>query len=432
MENAESKKQLLNEGDSTSATASESNAEVTALAAHPADEELEGSPPHTESPPNTASPVAKKGGGKGALIVAIIALLVAVGAAAWSYWSQMQLTNAVQQDGQQLAEDTNLLTQKIVGFNGEIARFNGRIEDANQATINTTRELISLKGRQDSLQNSFESLRDELGRSETGWKVAEVEYLLRIANHRVQLQRDVATAIAALKAADARIRDLAEPALWEVREMVIDEMSALRSVSQPDYAGMAAQLNALANRAIKLSVGGAKYTPPAPDQVSEPPPAMDVTEWKKELQAAFEKVKDTLQESVKVHVHERPLAPMMAPDQQYLLRENLRLKLEGARLALLRQDQALFQASLDTAAQWLEAYFEADNNEFKAVKDGITQLRSVALTTQLPDISGSLRLLRKQVERKALLGAPQAKPDNPADINTDTATDEASAGELEQ
>jgi uroporphyrin-3 C-methyltransferase len=85
----------------------------------------------------------------------------------------------------------------------------------------------------------------------------------------------------------------------------------------------------------------------------------------------------------------------LSPDAEYFLRTNLELKLEVARLALLRGEQAVFRQSLDDATTWLGEYFESGNTQVKSAIDTIAELRDGVKVSAPPDISESLRLLRQ-------------------------------------
>ena len=87
--------------------------------------------------------------------------------------------------------------------------------------------------------------------------------------------------------------------------------------------------------------------------------------------------------------------PLISPDAEYFLRTNLALQMQTARLALLRGEQPVYEASLNDAARWLEIYFDADSSQVDAALTTIGELQGGMFETDKPDISGSLRLLRQ-------------------------------------
>jgi uroporphyrin-3 C-methyltransferase len=102
--------------------------------------------------------------------------------------------------------------------------------------------------------------------------------------------------------------------------------------------------------------------------------------------------------------HAQAVQPMLPPDSEYFLRENLRLQLVAARLALLRGDRGQYRAALHTALAWLGDYFDASDAGVGRLKERLEQLAAVDIDPPLPDVSGSLRVLRQQIQ----LGERQA------------------------
>jgi uroporphyrin-3 C-methyltransferase len=111
---------------------------------------------------------------------------------------------------------------------------------------------------------------------------------------------------------------------------------------------------------------------------------------------------------------------MLPPEREYFLRENLRLQLGAARLALLRDDAVQYRATLTTAQDWLEVYFAADSEKVRDLVTRLGELAAVDISPQLPDISASIRLLRQQLklaEQQAVLpvvpatAVPEQMPD---------------------
>ncbi|MDA1076826.1 MAG: uroporphyrinogen-III C-methyltransferase [Proteobacteria bacterium] len=216
--------------------------------------------------------------------------------------------------------------------------------------------------------------------SEREWKLAEVEYLLRIANHRVLMERDAPTARDLLGAADGILNELDDFSLHQVRARLADEIVALSLVPDGDIQGIYLQLEA-----IKGMLRALKEKRPAYLSETVAPQAADQP-WQevliRELKSLFQL--NRLSDGVK---------PLLTPDESTYLELNLRLKLEQAQLAALKGDQIVFNESIEGAVDMMLDYFDQHD---ESVLTAVTQLQEVGtfeVAAPLPDIAGSLRAL---------------------------------------
>ncbi|MFQ5644781.1 MAG: uroporphyrinogen-III C-methyltransferase [Thiogranum sp.] len=327
------------------------------------------------------------------LILSLLALGLSIGlaVAAWFSWHELQ-----QLAGAQSGTETRLESR--------LEPLRSSLDGVQEALRNERqqmeRKLEELSGEQQRTGEQVSVLAALTGRSEQGWSLAEVEYLLRIANQRLQLQRDVKTAQQALRAADARLQELADPQFLKVREQLARELEALQAVALVDVDGISARLGALMELVDELTVEGSKYRPAVRTEADRSADAAAIQDWR-ELPALLWSVVSDL---FRIREHDKPVSPMLPPEREYFLRENLRLQLSAARLALLRDDSVQYQATLATASSWLNDYFSASDARVKELLVQLEQLAAIDVAPQLPDVSASLRLLRQQLK----LGAQQA------------------------
>jgi uroporphyrin-3 C-methyltransferase len=251
-----------------------------------------------------------------------------------------------------------------------------------------------LDEEQQSISNRLSLLASVMGRTERGWTLAEVEYLLRIASQRLQLQRDTASAERALEAADGRLREFADPHYLSVREQIARDLEAVRAVPAADVDGLAAALTSSQAGIDELPVAGTQYQPPATGADSAHGHGVTASS----IGELGELVRSSLSGLFRLREHEQALKPMLPPDNEYFLRENLRLQLVAARVALLRADRAQYQAALATAIDWLNSYFDVSHAAVGQLAVQLEKIAAVDISPQLPDVSGSLRLLRQQME----------------------------------
>ena len=351
-------------------------------------------PPPTQSPfadspaadaDVAAAPAAPAGPGRWGLILAVVglALTVALAGAGFLAWQHLQ--------GQQQAAGQRLQAQLDRSLQ-DLHRDAGRLE------ANLGERLTALDRRQRDLAEQQTDLAEGLDRARVfsvrgtaGWALAEVAYLLRIANHRLRLQHDPKIARIALRAADARLRDLADPALTPVRRELAQEIAALENLPDPDLEGLALRLDGLAAQIADLPQRHAMLDGDAPAAEPHRPAAVSDTTWEQALDMAWTDLKDL----VRVRRHDQPVQALLTPKERFFLYQNLRLRLNAARLHLLDRNAAALRADLDQARALLARYFDPQHT---GVQNALAELKRIAvapIAPPLPDISGSLAVLRR-------------------------------------
>jgi len=341
-----------------------------------------------------------------ALPLAVLALLASVGVGVGGYF----IWHEVQRLGDAQREVLDRVDGRTQAFEQRLATFTTRLDDDLAATERARRALEDeqrkLTAAQEGLEESLGVLRAQLGRSQSGWTLAEVRYLLQVANQRLQLQRDVVTAVAALGSADQRLQELADPGLNPVREQLAREMAALNGVAQPDISGIALALDSLAARITALPLKDTQPHRAVGTETDDGDAAPAAGDWRRLPALVWAELKRL----VVVRRNAEPVAAMLAPEQQYFLHQNLRLQLESARLAALQAAPEPYQASLRTARAWLDEYFVGADPQVAAVQSRLAQLADVDVRPALPDISASLRLLRQQMRLAELAGGRAPGP----------------------
>ena len=289
------------------------------------------------------------------------------------------------------------------------------------------REMQALNEHNESVYPRLRNLEDAIsslqgvsaGVRET-WILAEAEYYMQIANAQLQLAGKPHIAALALEFADERIRQMANPALADVRRALTQELQALRSMETADIEGMTLALANLAERTASLPL---KQDVDVPDEETG---AIDpeLTGFSR----AVASVKSAFSDIVSVRRSDEPLTPLLAPEAAYFLRANLALTLQAARLALLQGEQQVFEQSLDDAAKWLDAYYDVGSGAVASALETIEQLRGEGVDVTPPDISESLRLLRQY----RTLQGPRPPPGDDLDDANSGAGNEAGTDEPAQ
>lgn len=315
-------------------------------------------------------------------LLALILIAALAGGGAWLYTRISGIYHA-QRDGlQQMTRDINAL--EVQGD-----RLESRQTDMAGAAQRNANELAQLGSRIDAHDQIVGQLKEELAGGRAHFELAAIEQLLLLANDRLQLARDVPSAIVAINEADARLAALKEPRLFPVRQALAKEKAALQAVNLPDYGGAALTLSSLIERAPRLPLMA--RVPSRYSAVAEPIVMPDDARWYQRVGAS---VHEALASIFTVHRDKGPSPRLLPAEQEALIVQVLALKLEGARVALLRGDTTSFRDLCESASNWLDTYFQDDDPGVATAHAELERLQPLELSPPLPDISRSLGLLR--------------------------------------
>ncbi|MES9936714.1 MAG: uroporphyrinogen-III C-methyltransferase [Sedimenticola sp.] len=346
----------------------------------------------------------KRAPGKGPLSLALVLALVGiVGVLAllgfgYNYWSSLQgslqeMNRAIAQaeDARSALQQRLEVTRKAYQEQAEAIALQKETLASQDEKLASERARLEQQSRE--MSDSLASVYDRVGRESTAWMASEAEYLMRVANHRLRLERDVETAIKALQAADGRLRESGDPGWSDVRQTLAGEIASLQSVARVDRTGLSSRLAAMVGQINKLKIIGTEPAPRQESAADEPEEGGDRT-LKTMLQDGWEGFKSVMV----IRHHGKPVSAMLPPEQQFFVYQNLRLQLEAARMSMLRGDRILYIASLETAEQWLGDLFDTESQVARAMLGEIEQLKGIDISPALPDISASLMGLRARLK----------------------------------
>lgn len=239
-------------------------------------------------------------------------------------------------------------------------------------------------------QLALEALYQELARGRDEATVAEIEQLVYFASQQLQLSGNVKAALIALQAAEGRLSRLDKPQFHALRKVIAKDIERLRASPAVDATGISLRLDELIERidTLPLLPGHAApaQTPPRPAQARKDEPAW----WKRFV----EEVWQDFTELLRIQDTGRAELPLLPPEQAYYARENLKLRLLAARLALLAHDEASYRRDLKVAQEWMRRYFDTTDRDVKAALGLLAQLAASPVRVDVPDISASLDAVR--------------------------------------
>lgn len=335
-------------------------------------------------------------------LIAVIALIAVIGLGLWS-WHLWQQQQALQQSLNYLDSTTQRLDRDYSQSGGQLRE---RIQSL-QGDVTDQAKLISDMRRQ--IDHNARTLLEAGNRTRTDWLLAEAEYLLRIANQRLQVEKDYRGALSALKAADDVLEKTDDPGSYPVRKQVAQEILSLKSVAGVDKTGLYLQLEAAIDSIGKLSDSAlamdasADYT----QTMSQEP---EKTEERGALAKGWAQIKGTLSEAIAIRRLDEPVKPLLSPDQSAYVRLNMRLMLEEAQLAVLRGNQTLYNQALKKATDWLNTWYDGSHSKVVGLRDTLGELSGRDINPELPDISQSLTLLKARLEGRLNATSGETKP----------------------
>lgn len=238
-----------------------------------------------------------------------------------------------------------------------------------------------------SHQVALEELYQEMSRNRDEWVLAEIEQILLIASQQLQLAGNVKAALVALQTADSRLQRMDKPQFFSLRKAINKDIEQLQSLPLLDMAGLNLRLDYLVAEADRLPlipgrIGGEEK--PAPR--TSPPGAF----WQRLGNEAWQDFKQL----VRIQNLQKAELPLLPPEQAYFLRENLKLRLLMARIALLQHNEASYRSDIKAAEEWLQRYFDSRDAAVRNAMVSLQQLGQSRLAIELPDISASLNAAR--------------------------------------
>jgi len=341
-------------------------------------------------------------------VLCVFVLLVLIGAVAYGLWAFWQVQDArivsAQQQQSSLSatvdKNANQLQQQLSEQKKQLSLF---IQQSNKE-----RQLL-----QQRLDAQLAKINTLSGVSRDGWMLEEARHLLRLANQRQLTGSNVSGIVGLLEAADNLLREIDLPDLFPIREQIQNDLIALKIAPSVDREGVYLQLNSLISQVQSL--------PPAPltlslkeksaSRESESREAAEITksnasllDGTKEEKTLWEKITSSvtsafgsLDNYVRITNHNSKIEPILSDSKHVISKENLRLMLEQAQTALLREESIVYQASIEKATVWLDKYY-GHYPEKNAMISLLDELKAKIILIQLPNVSSSLYTLSQYID----------------------------------
>ena len=322
------------------------------------------------------------------LLLGLPALFVVI-VVSWFGWQQWQI----------------MLTdlERIEYLNVEL---DAHLKQANsQSIITSNRELEHLENRKElsqqvinlQLQVNAQGARiAELGSTtRTDWYLSEAAYLARLASQRLQTERGTKNPLALLQKVDSILVEIDEGGMLAVRAAIAVDITALRLAGEIDIEGIVLELNALAVQIDELPMIQLSVNSSASNQDSDDNGLANLVvdeSLSQRWSALIDEFTQSLGQLVQVKQRLQPIERVLSASEESVVRNNVRLLLQQAANAALREQQSIYDLSLKRAQQWLTQYFQM-NSSVEVVKDRLIKLSVEQVVQELPFIDGSVNAL---------------------------------------
>ncbi len=342
-----------------------------------------------EAQPDRKDEEKRKGPGRLLIFVVLLIALIGVGLSGYLLYLQ-EFQNPLSQINEQLLKMDEEITQQKASLSKQIADTELRLDTwkkQDEENISALRKELAV---------ALNEEKNQAAPTDREWVLAEAEYLLRIANHRLLLERDSRGTLQLLRAADASLEELDDFSLHPVRAQLADEIMLMQRIGGVDTQGIFLQLEALKDDIHELPLRLPEFV----NRSSEPPISSEQSDIWQQLWSRLQKAIEFR------HYEKQGVRPLLSPDEAGYLELNMRLMFERAQLALLRHDDVLYHNSLDDILGWLEMYMNMADPVASQMETVVRQMEEVNIAQSLPDISGSLNTLMK-LRRHAQVPAPE-------------------------
>lgn len=250
-----------------------------------------------------------------------------------------------------------------------------------------------------SQQVALETLYQELSRNRDDWAFADIEQSVLLASQQLQIAANVRAALIGLENAEARLQRMDQPRYAALRRALARDIERLKGLPLVDIYGSSARLDDVIAAVDRLPL--AMDARARPDKAAPAVPAADAPAWERVLGEMWQE----LRQLVRIQRTGVQDAALLAPDQAFFVRENLKLRLVGARVALLSRDTKSYQVDLRAALDVMEKHFEKGDPAVTAMTATLRKLQVAQVQVDIPDLAETLEALRK-------LRLPRAKPSN--------------------
>lgn len=395
---------------------------------------------------NNAAPKRSGSGASVAIVLLFLLVLPLTGATAWLGYQQWLLQDRVSQAVIDVQAGNARLQQDMAGMRADLEAERSRLlaeQESLQADL--TQQAALLRAGNSAVQDALTEVNEQeqidrqrlehlqqrvdrdlgdvaslvaalqrqvgvLQQRDTRWLNAEANYLMRLAQHKLQLEVDLESTVVLLRSIDSLLAKQEGVLVAAARQNLADDLRALQDVRLPDRAALSRRLTALGDDLEQMTLAGSRqdgYQERVQQQWQETPETMRDGSW---LNAGMALLRSIF---VWREWDETP-TEMLPPQQENILKQQLQLRLEQAQLAMLQGDELFYRRALAQATGNLRRYFESDNDRSRQLLAELESLQTEELQVALPDLSATAELIEQLAGSSAMPTAQSPAPTSAA------------------
>ena len=352
----------------------------------------------------------KNGGNKTSLTLSVVAIAIALAAGAGMY-------GLMKKQGVSQQATSEELVSQIAALQKDQASQKSALEGVIKQQAE---QLTAAQKQQEALTKQLDEMQQKVatisGSDAKTWLLAQADFLVKLAGRKLWSDRDVTTAAALLKSADASLADMNDPSLIGARRAITSDITTLSGVAQVDYDGIILKVNQLSNQIDNLRLADNDDND-SPMDSDDSELSGSLSEWRVNLQKSWQNFMDNF---ITIRRRDETAVPLLAPNQDVYLRENIRSRLLVAAQAVPRHQEETYKQALDNVSTWVRAYYDTDDATTKAFLEDLDKLSQQSINMDVPDALQSQPILEKLMQTRVRnlmaqpSGAQAAQADNAA------------------
>ncbi|EKT61080.1 uroporphyrinogen-III C-methyltransferase [Providencia burhodogranariea] len=316
-----------------------------------------------------------------------IAIIIAIGGGIY-YFTQHNNAKLVNENNELKQQMSELIEQQ----KADRQRLDSLLASHTEIKSHASEYEEQLNRRMQELQAHVNSLSSTDVKS---WLLAQADFMVKMAGRKLWNDHDPVTAAVLLKSADSSLAEMNDPSLLDIRKSINNDIANLSAINQIDYDGIILRLNQLSNEVDNLRIADLNSGDAKADDESEL--SGDIADWKQNLSRSWQNFTNDF---ITVRARDGSEAPLLAPNQDIYLRENIRSQLLIAAQAVPRYQEETYKQSLEQVSTWVRAYFDVDAPATKAFLTEVDELINQPIATEMPDTLESQPKLEKVMQTR--------------------------------